>query len=144
MNNIIIIRWWSRNARSTPCCSWNKAWRLLMWILKRVREVFWVISSMEIASERNQRKWMLCMAHVLRDNFILSLFENYHQNRQCAQVVSDFFEKNNLCWANFVGVCSEQMEAPAVISSRSWFVALVKQIIPRTRGTHCLQYISDR
>ena len=52
------------------------------------------------------------------------------------QVVSDFFEENNLSWNNLVAVCTDG--APAMMGSRSGFTALVKQKNPKIRGTHCL------
>ena len=52
------------------------------------------------------------------------------------QVLIDFFEKTELSWSKFVGVCTDG--APAMIGANSGLVSLVKQKNPAIQGAHCM------
>ena len=51
-------------------------------------------------------------------------------------IVSNFFEEENLSWAKLVGVCTDG--APSMLGSRSGFMTLVKTKNPDIITTHCL------
>ena len=51
------------------------------------------------------------------------------------QLISKFFEKEELDWGKLVGVCTDG--APAMLGCRSGFVELVKKKNPLIEGTHC-------
>ena len=52
------------------------------------------------------------------------------------QVLIDFFEKTELSWSKFVGLCTDG--ASAMIGANSGLVSLVKQKNPAIEGTHCM------
>ena len=51
-------------------------------------------------------------------------------------IVSNFFEENQLSWESLVGVCTDG--APAMLGLRSGFVKRVKEKNPSVVGTHCI------
>lgn len=52
------------------------------------------------------------------------------------KVVATFFDNNGMKWEKLVGVCTDG--APAMIGSRSGFIARIKQISPNAVGSHCV------
>ena len=50
------------------------------------------------------------------------------------QMLIDFFDKTELSWSKFVGVCTDS--APAMIGANSGLISLVKQKHPAIQGTH--------
>ena len=48
----------------------------------------------------------------------------------------DFFDKTELSWSKFVGVCTNG--APAMIGTNSGLISLVKQKNPAIQGTHSM------
>ncbi|XP_076063290.1 zinc finger BED domain-containing protein 5-like [Oratosquilla oratoria] len=51
-------------------------------------------------------------------------------------VISDFFQENQLSWESLVGVCTDG--APAMRGLRSGFVTKVKERNPSVMSTHCI------
>ena len=52
------------------------------------------------------------------------------------QMLIDFFDKTELSWSKFVGVCTDG--APAMIGANSGLISLVKQKNTAIQGTHCM------
>lgn len=52
------------------------------------------------------------------------------------ELVTKYFESNNLSWENLIGVCTDG--APAMLGSRSGFTTLVKLKNPDVVATHCM------
>ncbi|XP_076053603.1 zinc finger BED domain-containing protein 5-like [Oratosquilla oratoria] len=56
-------------------------------------------------------------------------------------VISDFFQENQLSWESLVGVCTDG--APAMRGLRSGFVTKVKEKNPSVMSTHCILHRED-
>ena len=51
-------------------------------------------------------------------------------------VVSTYFDKNDMKWENLVGICTDG--APAMLGCRSGFIARMKKRSPNAVGSHCV------
>ena len=56
------------------------------------------------------------------------------------EMISSFFESNDLQWKNLCGVCTDG--APAMLGSRSGFQSKVKELAPQAKGLHCMIHLS--
>ena len=62
--------------------------------------------------------------------------ESYTTATDIFQVVSNFFQENQLSWDSLVGVCTDG--APAMLGLQSGFITRVKEKIPSAIGTRCI------
>ena len=58
------------------------------------------------------------------------------------QVLIDFFDKTELSWSKFVGLCTDG--ASAMVGANSGLVFLVKQKNPAIEGMHCMIHKKER
>lgn len=52
------------------------------------------------------------------------------------EMVDNFFKETGMSWTNLIAVCTDG--APAMLGTKSGFVALVKRKNPDVQGTHCM------
>ncbi|XP_076045277.1 zinc finger BED domain-containing protein 5-like [Oratosquilla oratoria] len=64
------------------------------------------------------------------------LMESFTTAEAIFDVISDFFQENQLSWESLVGVCTDG--APAMRGLRSGFVTKVKERNPSVMSTHCI------
>ncbi len=62
--------------------------------------------------------------------------ESYTTATDIFQVVSNFFQENQLLWDSLVRVCTDG--APAMLGLQSGFITRVKEKSPSAIGTHCI------